>query len=57
MSCAMQCVISIDQLNCPFKTNYTYGSFCKEKKKVARTNKKALIGFICLIRAQLGGRN
>lgn len=56
MSCAMQCVISIDQLNCPFKTNYTYGSFCKEKK-VARTNKKALIGFICLIRAQFGGRN
>lgn len=33
MSCAMQCVISIDQLNCPFKTNYTYGSFCKEKKR------------------------
>lgn len=29
-----------------------------KKKKVARTNKiKTLIGFICLIRAQFGGRN
>lgn len=27
------------------------------QKKGARTNKKALIGFICLIRAQFGGRN
>lgn len=27
-----------------------------KKKKVARTNKKALIGFICLIRAQFGGK-
>lgn len=28
-----------------------------KKKKFARTNEKALIGFICLIRAQFGGRN
>lgn len=28
-----------------------------KKKKFARTNKKALIGFIWFLRAQFGGRN